>query len=233
LRSVCAITFDLDDTLWAIGPVIRRAEAELWSWLSENHPVIVQNYTAAGMLELRQQLSDEYPERSHDFRYLRKQVLVRVALDCGYGAEMVDPAFDVFDAARNSVDFYPDVFPALQQLSEDFTLVAVTNGNANLETIGIDHLFSDVVTAVGAGAAKPHRAIFDEAIKRTGAAAEEILHVGDHPELDVDGARNAGMRTAWINRCGEQWPQHLPPPDAEISAINELQRLLRPQSLEG
>lgn len=232
MRNVRAITFDLDDTLWAIGPVIHRAEAELWSWLSENYPVIVQNYTAAGVLALRQQLSDEYPERSHDFRYLRKQALVRVALDCGYGEEMVDPAFDVFDAARNSVDFYPDVFPALQQLSEDFSLVAVTNGNANLQTIGIDHLFRDVITAVGAGSAKPHRAIFDAAINRTGAAAAEILHVGDHPELDIDGARNAGMRTAWINRNGDQWPSHLPPPDAEISAIDELQLLLRPQSRE-
>jgi 2-haloalkanoic acid dehalogenase type II len=233
LHSVRAITFDLDDTLWAIGPVIHRAEAELWNWLSENYPAIVQNYTAADMLELRQQLNVEFPERGHDFRFLRKKVLERVAVASGYGEEMVDPAFDVFDAARNTVEFFPDVLPALQQLSGDFILVAVTNGNANLQTIGIDHLFSDVVTAVGAGAAKPHRAIFDEAIKRTGAAAAEILHVGDHPELDVDGARNAGMRTAWINRCGDQWPEHLPPPDAEISAVDELQRLLRPQSVDA
>ena len=146
---------------------------------------------------------------------------------------MVDPAFAVFDAARNSVDFFPDALPALRQLSADFILVAVTNGNANLEMIGIGHLFSDVVTAVSAGSPKPERAIFDAAIRCTGVPAEQILHVGDHPELDVDGARNAGMRTAWINRNGDQWPQHVSPPDVEIATIDELQPVLRPQGLEA
>jgi len=233
LHNVCAITFDLDDTLWAIGPVIRRAEAELWSWLSENYPAIVQNYGSEDLFELRRQVGDEFPEHSHDFRFLRKKVLKRVAVASGYGGEMVEPAFDVFDAARNSVDFFPDVEPALHKLSRDFTLIAVTNGNANLETIGIRHLFLDVVTAVDAGCAKPDRAIFDVAIKRAGVTSAEILHVGDHPQLDVIGARNAGMRTAWINRNGDQRPRHLPPPDAEISAIDELGLLLCPQDREA
>jgi len=102
----------------------------------------------------------------------------------------------------------------------------VTNGNANLHTIGIRHLFHDVVTAVDAGAAKPSRRIFDVAIQKAGAAPQEVLHVGDHPETDIDGGRNAGLRTAWVNRTNAEWPDHMPEPDLTITTISELREIL-------
>ena len=102
----------------------------------------------------------------------------------------------------------------------------MTNGNAKLEMIGIDDLFDDIVTARTAGAAKPARKIFDVAVEVGGASAEQTLHVGDHPEADIDGARQAGLRTAWVNRNGEAWPDHLEPPDAEVSTLTELRELL-------
>ena len=40
-------------------------------------------------------------------------------------------------------------------------------------------------------------------------APTEVLHAGDDPELDVLGARRAGLRAAWINRHGEVWPATL------------------------
>ena len=49
--------------------------------------------------------------------------------------------------------------------------IAVTNGNANLEKIGIDDLFDGHINAAMAGAAKPHRPIFDAAVKAGGASA--------------------------------------------------------------
>jgi putative hydrolase of the HAD superfamily len=98
----------------------------------------------------------------------------------------------------------------------------VTNGNANLESIGIDHLFSEVVTAVMAGAAKPARQVFDLAVQAGGFSAEQTLHVGDHPMYDVDGARSAGLRTAWVNRTASDWPGELLSPDIEVADIGKL-----------
>jgi putative hydrolase of the HAD superfamily len=118
--------------------------------------------------------------------------------------------------------------PALERLAADFVLVAVTNGNANLETIGIRHLFHDVVAAAETGFAKPARPIFDKAVARTGCMPAEILHVGDHPHSDVNGAREAGLRTAWINRTDEGWPADLCEPDAVVTNIVELHELLQP-----
>lgn len=226
LHDIRAITIDLDDTLWEIGPVIRDAERALWNWLGTNYPRIPERFTANDLLQLRQQVVEEFSDQAHDFSFMRKAVLRRVADIAGYDEDLVDPAFEVFCRARNSVDLYPDVVPQLERIYSRYTVVAVTNGNANLETIGIRHLFHGVVTAIEAGAAKPSRRIFDLAIEIAGVANSEILHVGDHPETDIRGARQAGLRTAWINRNGDDWPGHMAEPDATISDLAELVELL-------
>ncbi len=228
MHRIRAITLDLDDTLWAIGPVIMRAEEKLWSWLGENYPKIPEKFTPDESIALREQVMRKHWDQSHDFRFLRKTVLEHMAETVGYSSDLVDDAFDVFDRARNDVELFSDVLPTLAALGEHFALVAVTNGNANLERIGIRHLFHDVVTAVDVGAAKPARPIFAEAVNRAGVNADETLHVGDHPDIDIDGARKAGMRTAWINRHGDGWPKHIAPPDVTVSRIEELITVLEP-----
>ena len=226
LHRIRAITLDLDNTLWQIEPVIRNAEEALWQWLSEHYPQIPVRFSADDLLQLRQEVMEQYWQKNHDFRFLRKKVLARLAMESGYDEELVEPAFAVFDRARNEVELYPDVLPHLEHLFARFTIVAVTNGNANLETIGISHLFHGVVTAVDAGAAKPARRIFEVAVESAGVPPAEILHVGDHPETDIDGARQAGFRTAWMNRNGDEWPEQLEAPDAVVATISELRELL-------
>ena len=226
MHRIRAITLDLDDTLWEIGPVIRRAESDLWDWLGAHYPAIGECFTPERVAELRKQVIDEHWHQNHDFRFLRKMVLSRMAVESGYDTDLVDQAFAVFDAARNRVELFPDVLPALTLLTEEYTLIAVTNGNADLEQIGIRHLFDDVVTAVDAGVAKPARPIFAEAVRRADVGVEETLHVGDHPEIDIAGAADAGLRTAWMNRVSADWPDHLTPPDATVSTITEVHNLL-------
>lgn len=178
------------------------------------------------MLNVRKQVVAEFSDRSHDLTFLRRTVLGRMGVAAGYGTDFIDEAFDIFDAVRNDVEIFPEVIPALESLNERYIVIAVTNGNANLESIGIGHLFSDVVTAARAGAAKPARQVFELAVKVGGARAEQTLHVGDHPEYDVHGARNAGLRTAWVNRDADPWPESFESPDIEVTHIGELGRWL-------
>jgi len=226
MHRIRAITLDLDNTLWAIEPVIRRAEQCLWDWLASHYPEISGRFSASDLVEVRETVMEKYWRQSHDFRFLRKKVLAHVALEAGYDESLVEPAFAIFDAARNEVELYPDVRHELETLYERFTIVALTNGNANLEVIGIRHLFHGVVTSAGAGAAKPAQAIFDAAVRQAGVKPDEVLHVGDHPEADIDGARRAGLRTAWINRNGDEWPGDLDAPDAVVATMTELRHLL-------
>ena len=226
MNDIRTITLDLDDTLWEIHPVIKRAEKSLYAWLGENYPRITETYQPADLREVRTQVIEEFSDQSHDLTFLRKTVLGRVGTAVGYDLDFIDEAFEVFDAVRNDVELFAGVIPALEALQQRFTVIAVTNGNANLETIGIDHLFSDTVTAAMAGAAKPAPQVFEMAVRAGGASASQTLHVGDHPLYDVDGARSAGLRTAWVNRDSSEWPEEFQQPEIEVSHVGELPALL-------
>ena len=222
VNGIRTITLDLDDTLWELHPVIRRAEQRLYEWLGERYPRITEMFGPLDIREVRSRVVDEHFDRKHDLTFLRRTVRTEIAGAAGYGDFEVDEAFAVFDAVRNDVEVFPEVRPALKALREHYTLIAVTNGNADLETIGISDLFDDHVNAAMAGAAKPDRPIFDVAVKVGGASAAETLHVGDHPLYDVHGAKQAGLRTAWVNRDGSVWPAEYEQPDAEVAHVGEL-----------
>jgi putative hydrolase of the HAD superfamily len=78
------------------------------------------------------------------------------------------------------------------------------------------------------GMAKPERGIFEHTVRALDVAHAEVLHVGDDPWLDVDGAARAGLRTCWVNRHGAAWPAELPPPDLEVATLDALLAALEP-----
>ena len=226
MQGIRTITLDLDDTLWAIAPVIMRAEQALYAWLQEHYPRIAAMYSRDELLRMRAEIVDEYPDKSHDFTFMRRTVFARIGEAAGYGTSYVDDAMELFHALRNDVELFPEVRPALEELGKHYCVIAVTNGNANLERIGIGDLFHGTVSAATAGAAKPARQIFETAVAAGGADAHETLHVGDHPEADVVGASAAGLKSVWVNRDGADWPDHLQRPDAIVRDIGELLALL-------
>lgn len=226
MNGIRTITLDLDDTLWDISPVIRRAEIRLYEWLGENYPRITEMFAIEEMRILRKQVLERHADKVHDLTFLRRAVLTEAANAAGYTVFGVDEAFAVFDEVRNDVELFPESLPALEALGKRFTLIAVTNGNARLEMVGIDHLFDGHINAAMAGAAKPARPIFDAAVAMGGASAAETVHVGDHPLIDVHGARQAGLRAVWVNRNGDEWPEDYAAPEATVAHVGELPDLL-------
>lgn len=65
--------------------------------------------------------------------------------------------------------------------------MSLTNGNADLQRVGLHGHFSHHVAAREVGVAKPDPAIFHHACARLGLAPSQVLHVGDDPLLDVQG----------------------------------------------
>lgn len=219
--QVAAITLDLDDTLWPIEPVMLRAERRLDDWLKTHCPRTAAAYPIPAMRALRDRIAGEHPHLSHDFSAQRRLSLQTALAEHGYGASHLEGAYAEFYAARNEVECYADALPALQQLAARFPLVSLTNGNADIERIGIAHLFRFSISSRECGVAKPAAAIFHAACARLGLPPQAVLHVGDDPELDVAGARAAGLRTAWINRTGADW-SHAEQPDliaADLAAL--------------
>ena len=59
---------------------------------------------------------------------------------------------------------------------------------------------------------KPHRPIFDEALRRAGVAAERAIMIGDQLETDIAGARAAGIDAALVDSGISRWqPGHAAP----------------------
>jgi FMN hydrolase / 5-amino-6-(5-phospho-D-ribitylamino)uracil phosphatase len=216
------ISLDLDDTLWPVAPVIAAAEAQLYEWLKTRYPRALRGHTIESMRAHRARIAAQYPEQSHDLTFLRRHSLGLQFAAAGYPESLGDQALEVFLAARNRVELYDDVRPALARLRERYRLFAVSNGNADLERCGVHDLFEGHVSAIKAGAAKPDARIFAALLDLAGVAAEEILHVGDDPIADVVGARQAGMQTAWLNRDARAWPVALAPPARTITTLAQI-----------
>ena len=226
MHQIRTISLDLDDTLWEIHPVIRRAEQRLYIWLGENRPRITEQFTPQALQSVRAEVIARSDGEAHDLSLIRRRVLEYIGNAAGYDNDFIDDAFAVFDTARNEVELFPEVLPALEALRTRYRLIALTNGNANLKKIGIDHLFDHFITAADAGAAKPAQPMFDAAVAAGGASAAETLHVGDHAELDIAGAHAAGLKTAWVNRNDQLWPDDIKRPHIEVMHIGELAEFL-------
>jgi FMN hydrolase / 5-amino-6-(5-phospho-D-ribitylamino)uracil phosphatase len=224
--KVRAICFDLDNTLWDVWPVIIRAEQRMYDFLAQRYPRVVASMTLEMMRSAREQTAAAHPQMAHDFTFLRKQTLRDHAREFGYAEAMAEEAFDAFIQARNEVDLYDDVMPALEQLRARYRLFTASNGNADLAKIGLAHFFERTVAARHVGALKPDPAIFHKVIEGTGLQAADVVYVGDDPHLDVVGARGAGMQAIWIDRQGVQWPAGIAPPAHTIRSLTELAELL-------
>ena len=219
---------DLDDTLWPIAPTILRAEQVLAEWLSQHAPAAGAVFASPqARLAVRNQVLQARPDISHDLSALRRES-IRLALhQAGEDTTLAEAAFNVFFAERMRVELFEDAMPALEALAARFPLVALSNGNAHVNRVGLGRFFRHSLSASEFGAAKPDPRIFHAAADKAGVSPEAVLHIGDDAGMDVLGALGAGMQAAWVNRAGHTW-SHPRQPHATVTNLTELVALLEP-----
>lgn len=222
MSRIRAVFFDLDNTLWDVHPVIVRAEHAMFDFLQHSYPAVTLRHDLDSMRALRVQVAREFPDKRHDFTWLRLEALRRHAQEAGYDESLATRAFEVFYQARNEVVLYEDVRSTLDRLARDYRLFAISNGNANLSVIGLAQYFEACLTAREAGVLKPDPRIFEIVLARAGLRAAEAAHVGDDADADVEGARRAGVLPIWLNRDGAAWPLPSPAPDHVVTGLAEL-----------
>ena len=149
--SIKYISFDLDDTFWDVMPTIYRAEDLTSSWIKENYPGADKIIQSTNMMDLRNKLLKEDPSLLVKISDLRTKMFYEVGLLAGYNKEESDKlsknAFNIFIEARNDVKLFEGVQETLESLNQNYSLGVITNGNADLKKIGIDHLLSQIFSS--------------------------------------------------------------------------------------
>ena len=221
--SIKAISIDLDDTLWPIWPIIAKAEDALLQWLRIHAPLTAEKLDdVATVRALRKEINVLRPDLASDLSALRRESIRLALTRAGDDPSLAEPAFEVFFDARNQVEFFADALPALEFLAQRWPVVALSNGNANVKTIGIDQHFKASLSATGSGMAKPDARFFHVAAQALQVAPHEVLHIGDDALLDVRGAMEAGMHAVWLNRAGTSWIHGGQPPHVTVSSLAQL-----------
>lgn len=228
--AIKLLTFDLDHTLWAPEDALVRADAKMYAWLNQYYPQFTERYSPTDLLQSRLQLAASQPQLAVLVSKIRVEVLRLLCLETGMSTEqalaVAQQAFAVFYHERSQLEFYPDALATLEQLAQGYALIALTNGNADLALIGVDHLFKAYFNADIIGTAKPDPEMFTAALNKAEVTAEEAVHIGDCPTNDVLAAKRLGMKAVWVNAKQEAWQATEFKPDAVISHVRELPAIL-------
>ena len=207
---VQAIFFDVYGTLAGFRPDRFEIQSEACSrfGMELTREGVLRGYALADVFMSEQNavkpvrmMDDE--ERDRFFGEYERRVL----RGCGHDVT-VEQAMVIWRAVRSipyGMARYDDVLPAFDLLKQQgFTLGLISNMNTTatqlVEDMGLTPYLDFAVTSGEVGVEKPHAPIFREALRRSGAAPGDTIHVGDQLSSDIAGAMNAGIGPVLIDR---------------------------------
>ncbi|MFE7239877.1 HAD family hydrolase [Streptomyces sp. NPDC057580] len=122
---------------------------------------------------------------------------------------------------------FPDALPVLDVLAGRYRQAVLSNSSIvnqdrKLRTLGVRDRFEAVVCAVELGISKPEAAAFHAACEALGLEPQDVVYVGDHPDIDAAGAVAAGLKGVWLDRGGRGGRPEL----ERITGLDQLPGLL-------
>lgn len=159
---------------------------------------------------------------------LLDDIISSVLLSCGYDSQTictnVKEAVD-FGLATRKARWFPNAQKTLSILrSEGYKLGLISNTHWRfLPSLKkqFEGFFDVMTLSYEHGYVKPHASIFVTTLERLKVNPNQSLHVGDDPIADVKGAKDVGMKTAFVKRKEGKTNA-----DIEIGRITELATLL-------
>lgn len=214
-----AILFDLDGTLFdrdaAVRELIRqqytRFPAELAHVPCELYFDCLMDLDAHGYVE-------------------RTAVYGQAAREFGLSEDLVKRLIAHFwETYAGFCQCFPETLRTLERLrAHGIKLGIITNGSIRtqemkIRQLGLAPLLDEIVISEREGLHKPDPLIFERALQRLGVPPAEAWFVGDHPDTDIRGAFEAGLKAIW--RTTPHWPRPVTP-FQEIGALDELEAML-------
>lgn len=232
LATIKAMSFDLDDTLYDNAPYMRKAEQQLMVFLHRSFSKTRHTDHAFWRRCKARQLFTQ-PELHSDMGLLRKKTIQQGLFACGYSEAQAEAGseqcFQYFYQQRSDFKVDKNICSLLSRLARKIPLIAITNGNVDLDRIGIGRSFQLCFKANLTQPMKPSRHMFNQAVEYLSLPAKQILHVGDNLNTDVYGAINAGFASAWYahNRPMRILKEPVKVlPHVQLHQLNELEQLI-------
>jgi 2-haloacid dehalogenase len=225
-EEAAVLAFDLWDTLLDRESTLVPALAELLEAHGSDYDpeILLRRYLA---MHFRDSMIDSLIPGPHTpFKEISRRALAYRLEQLGLDV----PDAEVRAVIRQWKDLrpYPDVDDALARLSEDYTLVGLSNGDPDMLAAVRPNFEVDldgVVSVAEAGAYKPHRAPYDLCCERFGVAPQQVVFVTAHT-FDLVGARAVGMRGVYLDRHDNPYGGWIHRPDIVVDDIGSLADLL-------
>lgn len=201
--------FDLDHTLWDFEKNSKICILEIYEQHKGIFPQQVsfdsffQNFSTINSVMWNQlDLSLITHDYLRTFRFQKVLQALDIEIDEHFSLELNQKLLNLLPHQHHLMD---DAFDTLTALAKkDYKLHIISNGYQDVQikkmkSGGIHHFFDQIITNDIAGARKPEKAIFDFALFRADADLSNSIMIGDNLIADIEGARNAGLRTIYFN----------------------------------
>jgi len=243
LTQIKAISFDLDDTLYSNKPVMQSIEKKMIAYFSQ-------------LTILKHSLNNCMPDHSklldvHFWSHFRRQAILKqpglahdvvqarlVSYQLGFkslglaenvAGQQAQAAVDYFIELRSDFTVPEQSTKLLANLSENYALIAISNGNVDTKVLGISQYFQHIYhagwqTNGSLLKQKPASDMFVLACQQLAIKPSQLLHVGDCGYADIQGALRAGCQAAWLP-CYDVGKPIKVLPHIELNKLNLLEQL--------
>lgn len=225
------IFFDLDHTLWDFERNAEETKLELFEKLDlknsgiPSYSTFREKYVGinSGLWALYREGKIEKDDLNFKRFYLT--LCEFDVCDVELGKQM---AAGFIEGISSKTYLFPYAMEILEYLFPKYPLYIITNGFeevqfSKLRNSGMDRYFTSIITSEEAGVKKPERAIFEFAMRKTGALAGDSLMIGDDLEVDIRGAKEAGIDQVYVNH---EAVSHVEEATYEVFSLKELEEII-------
>jgi len=225
------IFFDLDHTLWDFERNAEETKREMFETLKlkergiASYEAFRENYVGINLALWALYREDKIGKDDLNFRRFYDTLCVLGINDRLLGEAM---ASGFIEGISSKTYLFPYAKEILEYLYPKYPLYIITNGFeevqfSKLKNSGMDRYFASVITSEEAGSKKPDAEIFQYALRKTGASANDSIMIGDDLEVDMAGARLMGIDQLYVNHDKKNHNEKV---TMEVFSLKEIMGLL-------